>query len=548
MARTRDETTMNRGAIEGKNGAIGLLEEATHLLRTSPAATLATYYIGAIPFVLGWLYFCADMSQSPDAAAYLGEASLVTAALFVWMKFCQALFTGRLRAQLAADEIPQHTLRQYLNIFFMQAVLQPSGLFLIPLALVLTVPFGWTYAFYQNVTALGTDDSGEIRKLVKRAWKQASLQPGQNHIVLGIVSLFGFFILLNWGLVTFSIPGLLKTLFGIESVFTQSPISMMNTTFAAAIFGMTYLTIDPFIKTAYVLRCFYGDSVQSGEDLRADLKRFAAPLKHLATLALVGIVLLSGSMSSAAQAKPEVSASELDRQIDKEIHARRYAWRMPYEAAKTEEHAGIITRFLDQIAAMTRDAVKSILRWIFDVIRGIVDSASGINRNSAGFSWSASSLLLYVLLAAVFSALAVFLVRAWRQKNGTQTIVTAAAIQGLPDLNDENVAADALHEDGWMKLAREFAERGELRLAMRALYLATLSHLALRNLINIARSKSNKDYENELQRRSHSIPELLPVFAENLSVFERIWYGMHEANQELVRQFELNVEKIRGAV
>jgi hypothetical protein len=30
-----------------------LIEEATHLLRTAPAATLAVYYLGAIPFVLG---------------------------------------------------------------------------------------------------------------------------------------------------------------------------------------------------------------------------------------------------------------------------------------------------------------------------------------------------------------------------------------------------------------------------------------------------------------------------------------------------------------
>ena len=50
-------------------GPFDLLEEATHLLRTAPAATLAVYYLGAVPFVLGLLYFWADMSRSPFAPA-----------------------------------------------------------------------------------------------------------------------------------------------------------------------------------------------------------------------------------------------------------------------------------------------------------------------------------------------------------------------------------------------------------------------------------------------------------------------------------------------
>ena len=36
-------------------GAIELVEEATHLLRLAPASTLVSYYIGALPFILGFL-------------------------------------------------------------------------------------------------------------------------------------------------------------------------------------------------------------------------------------------------------------------------------------------------------------------------------------------------------------------------------------------------------------------------------------------------------------------------------------------------------------
>ena len=96
-----------------------------------------------------------------------------------------------------------------------------------------------------------------------------------------------------------------------------------------------------------------------------------------------------------------------------------------------------------------------------------------------------------------------------------------------------------------MSLALELLERGELRLAMRAFYLSSLAHLATRNLVSIARFKSNRDYERELRRRSHALPEVSNTFSENVSVFDRVWYGMHEINAELLQHFRNNVERIR---
>jgi len=86
-----------------------------------------------------------------------------------------------------------------------------------------------------------------------------------------------------------------------------------------------------------------------------------------------------------------------------------------------------------------------------------------------------------------------------------------------------NLGAEQLPEDGWTKLARELLERGELRLALRAFYLASLARLAERNLISLAKFKSNRDYEQELRRRGHSFPDMLALFSENVGVFDRIW-------------------------
>ena len=82
---------------------------------------------------------------------------------------------------------------------------------------------------------------------------------------------------------------------------------------------------------------------------------------------------------------------------------------------------------------------------------------------------------------------------------------------------------------------------------MRAFYFASLAHLAARNLISLARFKSNHDYERELRRRAHSVQNLPAAFGDNVLRFERVWYGLHEADQESVAQFAIDVEKIRAA-
>jgi len=503
---------------------IELIEEATHLLRAAPVETLATYYAGTIPFVLGFLYFWTDMSVSPYANQHLAEASLATAALFFWMKFCQALFALRLRAQLAADEVPQPGAPGYARILFQQAVIQPLGLFLLPLALVLAVPFGWAYAFYQNVTVLGSQESSSVSDLVRKAWKQTLVEPLQNHVILGIAVLFGSFVFLNWITVSFSIPGLLKTFFDIETVFSKSPMAMFNATFLASLFGLTYLTIDPLLKTIYVLRCFYGESRKSGQDLKADLKRISDPLRRFAAVTVL-------------------SSAELDHRIDTVLHGSKYAWRLPRGPVQQDRDNSAIARFFRAAGLMIRSVLRTVVRWLDRFFHDLFGQSNG--RGPLGFS-SSSSLLLYGLLAAVIIALAVLIVRIQRRKDPLPVFAEATPVRPAVDINDESVSADQLPEDGWITMARDLFDRGELRLAMRAFYLASLAHLGQCNLISIARFKSNRDYENELRRRSHTIPELLPVFGENVSTLERTWYGMHEANDTIVRQFASNVDIIRA--
>jgi hypothetical protein len=64
-------------------------------------------------------------------------------------------------------------------------------------------------------------------------------------------------------------------------------------------------------------------------------------------------------------------------------------------------------------------------------------------------------------------------------------------------------------------------------------------------LISLARFKSNREYERELRRRAHAFPGLLPVFGDNLQMFEGIWYGLHEVDRDRVNVFAANVERMK---
>jgi hypothetical protein len=534
-------------------GSFDLIEEAVHLLRTAPAATLAVYYLGSMPFILGLLFFWADMSRNPFANGHLADASLVISLLFFWMKFWQAIFSRRIRAQLAAQPPPQLNLRRGIGILLAQMILQPLGFFFLPLSAVPLLPFPWVYAFYQNVTALSDGEEG-MMNLFKKSCREAGLWPRQNIVALLILMAFGFYVFLNWATVCLTLPGLFKMLFGIESDFTKSPFSMLNSTFFAAMFGLTYLSVDPIFKTFYVLRCFYGASLQSGEDLKAELKQYVISPRAVAAMLIFSACFFSAPAmadtgSGSPQTPPQVSTPDLDRAINQTIHERKYTWRMPREKIQeTDENQSAIGRFFEKMGEMLRKWVRAVLEWINDVLKKLFGNRHPKSYdNSTGTGWiTAVHLLFWTLVAVVACALAIFLYRVFKNRQKSRSAVVTEAMVPLPDIADENVGSDQLPEEGWTKLARELLASGEFRLAMRAFYLASLSHLASRNLISIARFKSNRDYERELRRRGHSFPGLLSIFGQNISVFEGVWYGRHEVNSDSVNQFALNVERIRA--
>ncbi len=359
------------------------------------------------------------------------------------------------------------------------------------------------------------------------------------------------------------LPQLAKMLFGIESDFTKSPLAMLNTTFFAAMFGLTYLCADPLLRSIYVLRCFYGESLQSGEDLKAELKPFIQSAARLPSGLLILFICwcaapAQASASAQAEAATAVAAAnespgpalvDLDRALNQTIHENKYLWRMPRDSvAEPDQEEGIIVKFFDKAGEMIRGWLRTLRDWIDEWLRKLFPHPQpAFSHDASGYGWIMSlQILLYGLAGAVLVALVILLCGICWRRTRPPAAQASEPIQPVPDIADDNVRADQLPEDGWMQLARELLERGEFRLAMRAFYLASLAHLAARNLLSIAGFKSNRDYERELRRRAHSLTDLPILFGDNISQFERTWYGTHDASGELVRQFAARVEQLKA--
>jgi hypothetical protein len=253
------------------------------------------------------------------------------------------------------------------------------------------------------------------------------------------------------------------------------------------------------------------------------------------------------SSGRAASASP----AQLDKAIDEVLQRREYTWRMPREQLKEgrSEKSGFrgsLQRLFEWLTGVTRkfgQFLLEIIRWIADKIFGR-ERAPGIS----GKGWmDATRGFFILLLIALAGAIGYLIHRLWLTYRQNVPEVVAEPAPAVPDLDDDSLTAAQLPEDEWLRLAREMIAKGEFRLALRALYLCGLAHLAGRGLVTVARYKSNRDYAIELGRRAHALPEVMTAFRNNVVVFDRVWYGRHEATREVLSEFEDNLRRISAA-
>lgn len=567
---------MKRKRMAEGIGGVELAEEAIHFLRRCPAHVLSAYYLGSLPFIFGLLYFWSDMIHGARARTYVAEASLGVAALFVWMKFWHAVFAGIVRARLAGQPPRGWSVGRVWRMMADHGFVHATGLIVLPLSFLAMLPFGYVHAFYQNFCVYGQGQG--LRDAIRKSRTEAMRWPKQGftliwlaspYIVmlvaglqlalipivqsnaadwssdmllvwLGLFSLMliplcpiGLLVVINvaGGLLLF--PVLLRALFGIETVVLQGG-AIENTTFHAIVCGVTYLVLDPVMKTAHAIRCFQGESLHTGEDLRVELRAIASGANVRGALVLglcAAACLLAGTAYAQEQA---VDPDRLDERITSVLSQREYEWRMPKDFSSDNLEGGFVAGFFERMAERinaVRESIRRFIRWLRSSgDDSTVSPSSGDWKRSVRTAW-------YAFLVAVVFLLTFFALRVWRQRRLPVFEVTATSGLRMPDLEEDDLTADALPEEGWLALANEMKQRGDLRLAMRATFLAGLAALAHRELIRVAKYKSNREYERELRRRAHVRPEIPEAFSQSVGMFERVWYGMHDATHDLMHRF-----------
>jgi len=316
--------------------AVLLIDEGTHLLRQVPVGVFLTYYLGSIPFILGLIHFTAEMTLSSLAINRLIFSSLVLSVLFIWMKCWQSIFAKQLYGYLVHEQTSRrplnYTIRQVLRLVVGHMIHQPWSFIALPVSFILTIPFGWMFAYYQNLTILACLKNEGGENTGKAASELASMWWKQNHGIMGILCLFSLFVFINLIVKGLFLPQLLKTLMGVETSFSQAGSHLLNSTFIFACLGVTYLLVDPLIKAIYLLRCFYGQAQKNGQDLVADIKRFKGLAKAgvLCVLMMLPLSLRAVNESENEQKRigttmelgleervPLVQEQDLEREIDR---------------------------------------------------------------------------------------------------------------------------------------------------------------------------------------------------------------------------------------
>lgn len=561
-------------SIQATHGTppLELIENAVHWLRRVPLTAHLAFLAGTVPFLLGLLFFWSDMSRGALADRRCAGAALLVSGLYLWMKSWHAVYCAVLRTHMTGAPTRPWTLRRWLRVLAVQSAFQPWGLLLFPLSILpLLLPLPWVFACFRHIDALADDADGRASLVLRSALRETKRWPAQNHGLIGLFLIAGTVVLINIAVVLSQLPGIIKMLTGLESDFTLSTSALvLNSTFMLATVAVSYVVLMPLVLAVYVRRSFEGASLLDGADLRAEfsrLRRAPAALNLVLAGLLLGFAGVTSFRASAQELPPRpaaptslMEAPALDRAIQDVLNRPDFTWRERREFgadnATLDPNAGWWERFgrrlvrqFEALGNAVKSPVQAIGRAVLAFIQWLFGgrSAASVAAGDDEVDWMTGfKIVLYASLAIAAVWLGWYGGRIWQSRRPGVVAAVEPALPAAPDLTSDHVSAAALPEEGWLRLARELAAKGEFRLAIRAVYLAELSYLGQRELVRLAEAKSNRDYQRELDRRARALPLVREAFAATVLAFDRVWYGRHDATAEALASAEARFMELRS--
>lgn len=528
----------------GLAAAFTLAEDAVTLARNASPFAWAIYLAGIVPFFGLLLFEISDIMQSPVALERLLPVSLALALGYVWMHACQAIYSRALYAQATDSEFAPG-IPAILSSVAIQAAIQPLKLIAWPCALILLVPHGVVTMFFQHALLPGSAPGASARDVTREAAKQAKTRQSESCFFLAIVLLLRLILWANLLVLLFTLPALWHIFTGIDTAITRRPMVLLNPASWVAILSLCYIALDPMVKAACVLRAFAQESRKSGLDLRLRLAR----IRNVTALLFAAAALcMTGQSADAQNRKMAISPTQMTAAIESVFHDPGLSWDLPV-ARKKAAPKNAIYSFFESSYESVAAGWQNLVKWMAATEERLRRWLAGAPRDQSGKSKLPEPYGVAPIvegLALLIGAAVIVMLWRSRPQGAVQTEALASATIGAAIDEETELDASARPQDEWQSLAEDYATDGNLRMALRSWYLAGLAALSQAGLISASKGKSNLDYLAELQRRNKRGPaEVLMLMRTNVKIFERVWYGEHEVDQEIYANFTQNVLEMR---
>lgn len=375
---------------------------------------------------------------------------------------------------------------------------------------------------------------------------------------------------LNGLILAMILPALLRSIFGVKTLLS-TPMGvyalLQSSAFWLALFAGAWLALDPVVKCTFIAVYQHLRSRREGDDLRgalgslpreqqkkAELIAASRPGGRaiIASLIVLATALLGASQTARARAAnasltpggPETAAGspsearvqKLRQALDRESQRSIYRWHdaeHPSPPTWLDKLLGKIGRGFERAS----EAFSSFLRRLWP--RGLTFSPE----KEKGGGWRLKDIRLWLALVLVLT-LGVGASLIWlRRRREAAQLSVPLEIAPLPDLS--NAVASERSEDEWFALAERLEGEGEMRLALRAAYLALLAGLARREWLTIRRDRTNREYLDEFTRRWRRRPqaavevrlEIPEKLRSSLRLFDRVWYGSYGLTRAAVAAY-----------
>jgi hypothetical protein len=385
---------------------------------------------------------------------------------------------------------------------------------------------------------------------------------------------------LNGLIVAVLVPQLLHSILGVSTLLS-TPMGMYalsrSSAFWLSLFAGAWLALDPIVKCSFVVVYQHLQSRREGDDLRGLLaslpRENQKKAEMLASTAAGGRVTASalvvlGAMLAGASSLPAARAEMTSSIAETAVHTPREAQIQKLQRALDEESQRAIYRWHDAEHPSPPTWFDKLLSKIgqrIDRIWSAVEKffgklwPKGLNLtpgDEKGGGWKLKDVRLWLAVIAVLTIGAgavLFWLR--RRREAAEQLSIPMAVAPLPDLNDAAVASER-SEDEWFALADRLEREGDLRLALRSVYLGLLAGLAQRQWLTIRRDNTNRDYLNEFTRRWRRRPqaaverrlEIPEKLRGSLRQFDRVWYGSDVPTREAVAVYRRDQRELLSHV